>query len=163
MHLVLPTTHGGFSSVEPDMLYLADISSFTPFHLRGCGCYLRGVDSVDYRGLTLITPCLMHWGIQGAPPARPPQQDSILSFSHIFSPKSVRVGGCPPKGKSWTCHCDDTQITVRWEFWRFYKSCLLVMFSFKANGSVFVMTELYQSELNDDSVTVTGNAASVMV
>ena len=45
-----------------------------------------------------------------APP--PPQQDPILSFLHMFLPKSTHVGGrhppqqlgAPPNGKSWICH-----------------------------------------------------------
>ena len=49
----------------------------------------------------------------GAAGARPPQQDQFLSFLHMFSLKSVRVGGWhppmgqhPPNGKSWICHCN---------------------------------------------------------
>ena len=41
----------------------------------------------------------------------PPQWDPILSFLHMFPPKSTRVGGrCPPRagaptnGKSWIRH-----------------------------------------------------------
>ena len=42
-----------------------------------------------------------HWRIQGAPPACAPPTDPILSFSHMFSPKSVRVGGRrPPPNRS---------------------------------------------------------------
>ena len=37
----------------------------------------------------------MHWRIQGAP-RRPPPQDQFLLFSHMFSLKSVRVGGWRP-------------------------------------------------------------------
>ena len=43
----------------------------------------------------------------GGPPARPPppQQDQFLSFSHMFSPKSGRMGGWrPPNGKYWIRH-----------------------------------------------------------
>ena len=40
---------------------------------------------------------IKHWRIQGAPPARaPPQQDPILSFLHMFLPKSTHVGGRRP-------------------------------------------------------------------
>ena len=50
---------------------------------------------------------------RGALPACAPQQDQFLSFSHMFSPKSVCIRGqhppmgwCPPpNGKSWICHC----------------------------------------------------------
>ena len=37
-----------------------------------------------------------HWRIQGAPPAPPPQQDQFLSFSHMFLPKSIHIGGRRP-------------------------------------------------------------------
>ena len=50
----------------------------------------------------------------GAPRRAPPQQDQFLSFSHTFSPKSVRIRGWhppppngsapPPNGKSWIRH-----------------------------------------------------------
>ena len=36
----------------------------------------------------------------GAPPACAPQQDPILSFSHVFLPKSVRVGDWHPPNRS---------------------------------------------------------------
>ena len=45
-----------------------------------------------------------HWRIQGGGAPRrgpPPQQDQFLSFSHTFSPKSVRVRGWhPPNGSA---------------------------------------------------------------
>ena len=38
-------------------------------------------------------------GSRGRRQHAPPQQDQFLSFSHMFSPKSVRVGGWrPPTG-----------------------------------------------------------------
>ena len=59
-------------------------------------------------------------GRRGAHP--PPQQDQFLSFSHTFSPKSVRVGGwCPPQREildpplqvynDFTCACKAVYIT----------------------------------------------------
>ena len=40
-----------------------------------------------------------HWQIQGALPVAPPQRDPILSFSHMFLPKSTHVGSWrPPTG-----------------------------------------------------------------
>ena len=42
---------------------------------------------------------LWRWRIQGAPPAPSPQRDPILSFSHMFLPKSPCVGSRrPPTG-----------------------------------------------------------------
>ena len=41
----------------------------------------------------------MHWWIQGGTTSTCPQQDPSLSFSHMFLPKSVCVGGWrPPMG-----------------------------------------------------------------
>ena len=37
-----------------------------------------------------------HWWIQGAPPACAPQQNPILSFLHMFSPKSTHIRGRHP-------------------------------------------------------------------
>ena len=37
----------------------------------------------------------------GVPPACAPQQDPILSFSHTFLLKSIRIrGSCPPNGSA---------------------------------------------------------------
>ena len=52
----------------------------------------------------------LHTKVSGT---RPPQQDQILSFLHMFSPKSACVGGwrphqrglAPPNGKSWIRPC----------------------------------------------------------
>ena len=52
------------------------------------------------------------WGGGGRAGHTPPPWDPILSFSHTFSLKSVRVGGPhpplmgarPPYGKSWIRH-----------------------------------------------------------
>ena len=53
----------------------------------------------------------LHWRIEGRR-RRAPQQDPILSFSHVFLPKSVRVGGRQrdiANGKSWIRH---------WRVWK---------------------------------------------
>ena len=42
----------------------------------------------------IIVP--IHWRIQGGAAARAPQQDQFLSFSHMFSLKSVCIGGWRP-------------------------------------------------------------------
>ena len=57
-----------------------------------------------------------HWGPLGNPGGAAstpsPQQDPILSFSHMFLLKSTHIGGqhppngsSPPNGKSWICNC----------------------------------------------------------
>ena len=54
--------------------------------------YLSGSNS-------LIIAHLIHTALAdpgGHPRRAPPQQDPILSFLHMFSPKSVRVGGRRP-------------------------------------------------------------------
>ena len=52
----------------------------------------------------------------GGAAARAPQQDQFLSFSHTFSPKSVRIGGwrpppqrvgAPPTGNPGSATADD--------------------------------------------------------
>ena len=68
-----------------------------------------------------------HWWIQGGPRRRapPPQQDQFLSFSHMFSPKSVRIRGwhplqwfvAPPNGKSWIRHCWCLAIVCKYNIW----------------------------------------------
>ena len=48
-------------------------------------------------GTPLIEVQARHWQIQGAPlVCAPPQQDPILSFLHMFLPKSAHIGQCPP-------------------------------------------------------------------
>ena len=57
-----------------------------------------------------------HWRIQGG---AAPQQDPILSFSHVFSRKAYvsevgapPTGWHPPNGKSWIRHCMDTAVNI---------------------------------------------------
>ena len=89
--------------------------------------------TVDFSGTTpenlinISRKQFFAWRIQGAPPAYAPQQDPILSFSHMFLPKSAHVrgrhptnGSVPPQWKSWICswfaiECAVQSLVLRYE------------------------------------------------
>ena len=84
---------------------------FIDWHLV-CACNQRNMGSHGWAHSCNLCH-QWHWQIQGEHYwCVPPQQDQFLSFLHMFSPKSVCIGGWhppnrlapPPNGKSWICH-----------------------------------------------------------